>query len=527
MIHTLRARIILAFNIVIFSAIIISAILAFISTEYQFEAFVEDINIKQASGLVGVVEVEYNLNGNLDSLTTRLDKLRNRTLARHTIGEYDTSMWYHNTHEHGVEGDLAVSALMRIESEKMNAERNFPNLLYRWYQAQHYVFGHSESRSISYDQTAFYKLNTNFSIRYNNHEAEENESHEKEHVEENHADNTHHLSLPFYHWQSGSIVGYIVSESGAEYNEESGKFIKAMLSNSLYGGLISAFLAFALGIWLARRINAPVKDLTKAATQIANSGEPSKLPIYADDELGQMGKAFNQMADSIQNQREIRKQLIANISHELNTPLSIMRLEAQGMVNGMQSAPVAAKNIQREIDLLHGLINDLELIAEVEKKTIRLHKKQVVMSEFIEEVLQRWRSKAESQQVTMHVINETTEPFYIFDANRMRQVLSNLLRNALQHINENGLITLKVFSPRENTLIFEVIDTGRGISEAFIPYLFDRFAREEKGVESRGRGLGLAIVKQLTELHGGSVKVQSVVGKGSTFTVTIPVIQNI
>ena len=236
-----------------------------------------------------------------------------------------------------------------------------------------------------------------------------------------------------------------------------------------------------------------------------------------------MSKAFNKMTDALQTQREIRRQLIADISHELNTPLSIMRLEAQGMTDGMQTPEEAARNIQREIDLLSGLITDLELIAEADQQAIQLVKEPVAVADFLTEITGRWQSEANTQSIQLQLTLESLPPTVDFDSGRMWQVLDNLLRNALQHTTQGGQVTVTA-SADSTHLTLTVHDNGCGIDARHLPRLFDRFYRVDEARQriSGGRGLGLAIVKQLTELHDGRVEVTSEPSVGSTFSFLLP-----
>ena len=429
MLRSLRHRILLAFGLVIVSAIAMSSLVAVWSAEHQLEGFISDINRKQAAALAGMVEAEYNRTGHLDSL----DNL----------------------------------------------------------------------------------LNSTFTIRYRSHEGA---------VERGHDDGgEHHFSVPLYDWSSGAVVGYLAPADHEAYSDESSAFTRGTFINSLYGGLITALLAFVISVWLANRINAPVLALTKAATRLAESGDTDYIEVHSDDELGQMSAAFNRMADALDAQQKIRQQLIADISHELNTPLSIIRLETQGMVDGMQSPAEAAANILREIDLLRGLIADLELMAEADQKALQLALEPVAVADFLTTVKERWQSEATAKGLQFQLTCEALPPRVSFDPNRVRQVLGNLIRNALQHTEEGGQITLAArATPTHLTL--SVSDTGRGIAPEHLPRLFERFYRfDDTGQRiSRGRGLGLAIVKQLVDLHQGEVRVTSALGMGSTFYVSLP-----
>lgn len=520
MLNSLRNRIIFAFGLIIVAAIVMSTLVAIWSAEHQLEEFVSDISLKQATGLTGIVEVEYNLKGNLDSISTTIQK-QSLTLPRREslLPDYDAEAWQAIVSKFGVSNPRSVATIMQSEMESFNDSIDFTAIVDRWYQVHAFVYGVGDSKDLRFDKSAVYLLNSNFTIRYRGHD----EGSGERHSDEESGSEEHHFSIPFYDWSSGDLVGYIVTEGQDEFSDESSEFTQGTFTNTLYGGLITAILAFGIAIWLASRINAPVKALTRAANQLAESGEPERIKVHSNDELGRMSAAFNQMADTIQTQQQIRRQLITDLSHELNTPLSIIRLEAKGMVDGMQAPQEAAANIQREIDLLHGLFTDLELIAEADQNAIQLAKEPVVLVDFLKEVIGRWQSKANLQGIQFQLEAKPAQSTFTFDPNRMGQVLSNLLRNALQHTEKDGRITVTA-EASSTDLTITVQDTGPGIAAEHLPYIFDRFYHLDETQQRTlgGRGLGLAIVKQLVELHNGRVWVDSELGIGSRFFVSIP-----
>lgn len=528
MLHSLRNRIILAFGLIVMLAILMTTLVALWSAENELEEFVSHISSKQSIGIAGIVEVVYNRQGSLDALAEVVRSQRRISpQAGASLPDYDAGAWQTIINRYGSGEGRTVSAIMRAEMEQSGDTLTFRGALRRWYQAYAFVHGTSHAELPSFEQSAAYLLDANYAIQYRGEERREEEGGEGEghgrEREGEHGEEEHHSAIAFYDWTSREPAGYLLTEGREEFRDEHSAFTQGTFSNGLYGGLITAVFALGISIWLANRINAPVQALTRAATRLAESGDTEHIEVHSEDELGQMSAAFNQMADALHTQQQIRQQLIADISHELNTPLSIMRLETQGMIDGMQTPGEAASNIMREIDLLRGLISDLELIAEVDHQTIQLVKEPVAVADFLTEVMERWHSKASLQDVQFHLELESLPPTVAFDRNRMRQVLGNLLRNALQHTEPGGEITVTA-SATPNGLAIAVRDTGHGIEAEHLPRLFERFYRFEKADQNRssGRGLGLAIVKQLVELHGGQVNVTSEPGVGSTFVITLP-----
>ncbi len=166
---------------------------------------------------------------------------------------------------------------------------------------------------------------------------------------------------------SNETVGYAYVDVNREFlSTESHGFLRELLYRSAIGGLLISAIALFLAIWLSRRITAPVTALTQATQAIAQHGDTALLPVTSSDELGQMSAAFNQMAIALQTQRDLRKRLINDVSHEFNTPLSVIQLEAHGLQKGLQTPTRAADQIIQEASMLHNLVSDLNLLAETE-----------------------------------------------------------------------------------------------------------------------------------------------------------------
>jgi|GEM_PF-1792687 len=534
MLNTLRNRIILAFAVIILSATLLSSLGALWSSDHQLKGFLGEINAKQLKGLTGLVEVYYNLNGDLSTIKQRIRSERAAPGAAKEITEPDTTrQWRAAAAPYGFGTPEAVSAIMRLALQQ-DPHLSPRETLQHWFAARNFVYGHHTLTALTYDESMRYLLNIDFHIRRQGHDAQGSDEHgegdshnEREYNGEGEGEDESeekHLSIPFYHWANGRLAGFIVTEGPETYSNESSAFASATFKKILYAALIALMLALGLGIWLANRINAPVKALTRAATLLAEHGATEHLKIHSEDELGQMSRAFNRMADAIAAQQQIRKRLIADVSHELNTPLSIIRLEARGMQDDMQSSEKAAERIQREIDHLQGLITDLELLAEVDQQTIALERESIPVLDFLSQVIMRWQTKALVRHIDCRFQHNALPETLLFDAKRMRQVLDNLLRNAFQHAESGDVIEVSA-QMHAGRFMLSVRDTGHGIHSEDLANVFDRYYREGQSAEQRGegRGLGLAIVKQLVELHGGTVGVESEMGRGSTFTVSIPV----
>ncbi|MCL4535077.1 MAG: ATP-binding protein [Bacteroidetes bacterium] len=312
----------------------------------------------------------------------------------------------------------------------------------------------------------------------------------------------------------------------------SGAFLNQLNASTWLSGLAAAVLALLLGSLLFRQIMAPVQALTGAAQRIAHGDFNQRIDVTSKDEIGQLARTYNQMADALAHDRQLRQTMIADIAHELRTPLSVIQGNLEAMLDGvLPSSPEEIASLRDESALLSRLVADLHLLSLAEAGQLKLEKVETDLGELARRVLASLRPQAESSQVELSSDIAEDLPRFMLDADRMSQVLHNLLSNALRHTPPGGTITLRVAHGGE--LWVEVTDTGSGIGPADLPHIFDRFFRADKS-RSRatgGSGIGLAIVKQLVEAHGGRVLAESPAvrspdgtGFGTRFLVSLPIL---
>lgn len=290
-------------------------------------------------------------------------------------------------------------------------------------------------------------------------------------------------------------------------------------------GLISAAVTIAIGLWLSGQISAPIAALTRGVSGLARGEWSEPIDVTSDNELGELTHAFNQMADDLVRQQNLRKQLIADIAHDLRTPLSVMTLEIEGIKAGLQTPEQAAQSLQDEVEWLSHLVNDLHLLSLIDAGQLPIQPEPTDLGVFLESVYRHWRTAAEPQQRDLVFDRVTSLPIVTLDPPRMRQVLGNLINNAIQHTPPNAAITLQAETNAHQVYI-RVIDTGQGIPAEALPHLFERFYRVDRSRQRKttsGSGLGLSIAYQLTALQGGDLSVQSQLGHGTTFTIALPI----
>ena len=325
---------------------------------------------------------------------------------------------------------------------------------------------------------------------------------------------------------SGQPVGHVYVDVNRDFlSTESDGFLDTLLYITLIGGAVTVGVAVLLSAWLSKRVTAPVTALTDATQAIAQ-GDTARLPVASSDELGRMSEAFNQMTSTLETQRELRRRLINDVSHELNTPLSVILLEARGLRDGLQSADSASDHIIEEVDRLRGLVTDLDWLAETDLGEMRLSLETVSIQELLAAEVDRWRPQSQAQQVTLSLEAPGDLPPMDADRMRMSQALGNVVGNAIRCTESGGSVVVTAGLDGDGTLAVSVVDDGIGIDPADLPHVFDRFYRTDQS-RSRGiggTGLGLAITRAIVEAHGGTATVASDgPGHGTTVTVRLPV----
>lgn len=294
-----------------------------------------------------------------------------------------------------------------------------------------------------------------------------------------------------------------------------------LIVTMLVGGV-----ALLLGAWLAQRITEPARALTAAANRLAAGDWREPLPVRSEDELGQMSAAFNAMAAQIEEQTRLRRQMVADIAHELRTPLSVMRLELEALKDGLQRPADATANLSGEIDLLTQLVDDLRLLAQNDAGEQPLDLAPTDLGALVKETVVRWQGRALARGLTLRADIATDLPQVRLDRPRITRVLTNLLANALRHTPEGGEIVVRAGAESGGVHV-SVCDTGEGIPPGELENIFERFYRLDRA-RSRatgGSGLGLAIARQAVELHGGRIWAESrgVAGEGTAIHFSLPV----
>jgi signal transduction histidine kinase len=291
-----------------------------------------------------------------------------------------------------------------------------------------------------------------------------------------------------------------------------------------FAAVIGLGVAAVAGTVTARQITAPLQALATGARRIGRGDLSHDVPITGTDEIAEMARTFNAMAADLRRAEDGRRELLADIAHELGTPLAVLQANLEGMLDGVvEITPGRLSSLHTQTKVLTRLVRDLRDLSLLREGALRLDRQPVDLARVAREVVETSAAAANEKGVSV-IVAAPIPVIVAVDAERVAQVLHNLVSNALRHTERGGAIRVTVTVSGADGQV-EVADTGSGIPAGDLPYVFDRFHRVDRS-RSRvtgGAGLGLAIVKQLVEAHGGRVWVRSVEGQGSTFGFTVPV----
>lgn len=288
--------------------------------------------------------------------------------------------------------------------------------------------------------------------------------------------------------------------------------------------LISLIIAVSAGFLISRYMTSPLRQLAAATRKVTAGDFTPRITRITNDEIGEVSSTFNIMTEQLEKKEISRKQLLANIAHELRNPLSIVQgnLEAW-RDNVISPTPEQISSVYDETVLLGRLITDLKELSLAEAGQITLDKEPINIGEMVSESISNLMISSGEKNIDIVKDIPTNLPLAFIDEGRIRQVMRNLLDNALRYTPDNGNIMIRAII-RQDWIEISVSDSGSGIAPEDIPYIFDHFYKADRSRSRKysGSGIGLALVKQIIELHGGRVWAESKPGVGSTFHFTIP-----
>lgn len=331
----------------------------------------------------------------------------------------------------------------------------------------------------------------------------------------------------------GRDVGYLLLANPTDPGSQLPRLAIALALSSL----LIVLLAFGGGYWLANRTMQPVQAIVHTAQQISESDLSRRLNLHRTDELGELADTFDQMLDRLQAAFERQQQFTADASHELRSPLAIIELESNRLLERKRTPEEYEKVlrlIQSENEWMSRLVNELLLLARMDAGQIAQRSERVDLSEVIVDVTERLTPLAQARGVALKT-GELGECYAQGERVYLTQLLTNLVENALKYTHrEDGRVLVVSASKVQDGQpwsLMVITDNGPGIPEEHLPYIFNRFyrldparTRTEEGAAAlvSSSGLGLAIAQSIAQVYGGKIEVQSQEGKGSTFTVWLP-----
>lgn len=332
-------------------------------------------------------------------------------------------------------------------------------------------------------------------------------------------------SVEFPLMSGGVRVGtaHIGMYSPYSMSENDFRFMDAFNVTILFAGILSALAAGAAGCIFARKIASPIRESVATIREIADGRCNIRLsPNVRTRELSELGRAVNRMSDALESQEEVRKRIVADVAHELRTPLANISLHLEMMEQGIwEPSRERLNNCLRETGRLTELVGELGKLSQAESGKLNLMLEDTDIADLLRAAEKSFEGKISAKNLRVSVSGDSVTARV--DAEKMMQAVMNLLSNAVNYTPEGGAITMSARYDGASVAIC-VEDTGCGISAADLPHVFERFFRTDRsrGRVSGGAGIGLTIAKAIVEAHGGTICAESEEGRGSKFTILLP-----
>ncbi len=326
--------------------------------------------------------------------------------------------------------------------------------------------------------------------------------------------------------------GIVVAKPAAGLGEVFGDLVPRLL----FSGLIGVAAALVLGFLLAQSVGAPLRNIARAARSVARGNYRQRVPATGPREVRDLASNFNRMTEEVQRSQQTLRDFLANISHELKTPLTSIRGFSEAITDGTIDDPAgidrSARIIHNESNRVLRLVEELLDLARIESGQVSMRQEDLSLNELLEHIHEVFAIRAEEAGVALQVRTHADSRIR-GDFDRLEQVLNNLLDNAFRHTGEGGMVRVASRDLQPGVVQVTVTDSGVGIPQEDVPHLFERFYRAKQNGAThtngpsgpsgtKGYGLGLAITREIVRAHGGEIWATSEVGRGTTFVFTLP-----
>ena len=324
---------------------------------------------------------------------------------------------------------------------------------------------------------------------------------------------------------NGAHVGTLLSSRSLSYSGLEQNFLDQVNLGLLWTLLAAVLVVSLLSLLVSGSLTRPIKALTTASRNLAEGKRTQLVEVSSSDELGELGTSFNRMSLEIESAERLRKQMTADVAHDLRTPLTVIGGYVEAARDGaLELTPERLDVLGLEVNRLNRLVSDLRTMSQSDSGELLISREAVEPAGLLTKIREVFRLQAEQKGITLAVRAAGGLPILYGDEGRLMQVLENLVANAIRHTPNGGEINLGVSEAKNSTLLFSVADSGEGIPAEELPLIFERFHRVDKSrhADSNQSGLGLAIARAIVEAHGGKIWAESTPGKGTTIRFEIP-----
>ncbi|NTW98014.1 MAG: HAMP domain-containing protein, partial [Oscillochloris sp.] len=323
----------------------------------------------------------------------------------------------------------------------------------------------------------------------------------------------------------GQVIGVVITPSGDAIRDPAQERYLASTDAALaIAAAATAGIALILGGLLARLITQPLRELTAAARRIAAGEMGQQVAVRSRDELGELATQFNHMSADLDHAIQLRRQMTADIAHDLRTPLTVISGYLESLRDQvLKPTPERFATLYDETQILQGLVDDLHTLSLADAGELPLQRRPTEPGQILAHVAEAYGHAADQAGISLTTQVAEGLPAASVDYERLSRAMGNLVSNALRYTPAGGAIRLGA-SASGGRLLLSVADTGGGIPAEHLPNIFERFYRADSSRQQQtgGSGLGLAIVRSIIEAHGGSISVESKIGQGTSFTVSLP-----